>query len=213
MSEEVDAFYGFQYKKRFYVVLSQDGLPSQLGVKLVDEITSAIKSKKLSLWLQKLRESKIVYDDSIPTKEDLIQFKTLLTKDHDKTNWLFLDDYYIKHQSLEKIVSLGVILNSISPQGNPYIAPYGYVLNFDDQHFDIYTEHMRIDSLEDRFGTKIPLLKDKIEWNDLSKKSFERIIRRYEEGIQSISCSSSESSETDFEITTSEDESNLPDEE
>jgi hypothetical protein len=42
----VDAFYGFQYKKRFYVVLCQDGNPSQIGLRLVDEVIKAVKSKK-----------------------------------------------------------------------------------------------------------------------------------------------------------------------
>jgi hypothetical protein len=206
-AEEVDAFYGFQYKNRFYVVLSQDGLPSRLGLKLVDEIVKAYKSKKLDQWLQQLRESKIVYDDSIPTKEDLSQFKSLILKHHDKNNWMFLDDYYIHHQSLEKITTLGVILNSISPQGNPYVAPYGYVFNFDNLTLDIYTEHRRIESLEDRFGTKIPLLKEKIQLKNLSRKTFERVIERYEKGIQSVSCSSSEDdSDTDLGKLTSDEE-------
>jgi hypothetical protein len=206
-AEEVDAFYGFQYKKRFYVVLSQDGLPSRLGIKLVDEIVKANKSKKLVQWLQNLRESKIVYDDSIPNNQDLTQYKSLILKHHDKTNWMFLDDYYIHHQSLEKITTLGVILNSISPQGNPYVAPYGYVVNFDDDTLDIYTEHRRIESLEDRFGTKIPLLKEKIPWKNLSRNSFEKVIQRYEKGIQSVSCSSSDDSDTDLgQATTSEEE-------
>lgn len=205
-AEEVDAFYGFQFKKRFYVVLSQNGLPSRLGIKLVDEIVKAYKSKKLSQWLQQLRESKVVFDDSVPTKDDLIRYKSLVLKHHDTSNWMFLDDYYIHHQSLEKITTLGVILNSISSQGNPYVAPYGYVLNFDDQQLDVYTEHMRIDSLEDRFGTKIPLLKERIPLKDLSRKSFERVIERYEKGIQSVSCSSDESSDTDLNITSEEEE-------
>jgi hypothetical protein len=203
-NEEVDAFYGFQYKKRFYVVLSQDGLPSRLGVKLVNEIVKAFKQKKLNQWLQQLRESKIVYDDSIPTKDDLQRFQTLILKHHDTSSWMFLDDYYIHYQSLEKITTLGVILNSISSQGNPYVAPYGYVLNFDNEQLDVYTEHMRIDSLEDRFGTKIPLLKEKIPLTHLSRKSFERVIERYEKGIQSVSCSSDESSDTDLNISDEE---------
>lgn len=194
---EVDAFYGFQYNKRFYVVLSQDGLPSRLGVKLVDEITKAQKSKKLSSWIQKLKESKIVFDDSVPTKEDIQRYKSLIRPEHDTSNWTFLDDYYIQHQSLEKITALGVILNSISAQGNPYVAPYGYVLNFDDNYFDIYTEHTRIDSLEDRYGTKIPVLKEKLSLKELSRETFEKVIERYEKGIQSVSCSSE--SETDLE--------------
>ena len=198
---EVDAFYGFQYNKRFYVVLSQDGLPSRLGVKLVDEILKTQKTKKLSSWIQKLRELKIVFDDSIPTKEDLQKYKHLIRPEHDISNWTFLDDYYIEHQSLEKITSLGVILNSVSSQGNPYVAPYGYVLNLDDNHFDIYTEHMRIDSLEDRYGTKIPVLKEKLSLAKLSRETFEKIIERYEEGIQSVTCSSD--SETDLEISDS----------
>jgi hypothetical protein len=203
---EVDAFYGFQYNKRFFVVLSQDGLPSHLGVKIMEEVVKALKGKKLDGWLNRLRESKVVYDDSIPTKEDLQKYKSLIKSEHDKSNWMFLDDYYIQNQSLEKIVSLGVILNSVSSQGNPYIAPYGYVLNFDDYHLDIYTEHMRIESLEDRYGTKIPLLKEKIPVKDINKISFQRIIDRYEKGIQSISCSSSSSSETDLEVTDEEQE-------
>ena len=202
---DIDAFYGFQYNKRFYVVLSQDGLPSRLGVKLVDEIVKAQKTKKISSWLQKLRESKIVFDDSVPTKEDLQKFKSYIHSSHDTSNWTFLDDYYIQYQSLEKITSLGVILNSISSQGNPYVAPYGYVLNFDDNHLDVYTEHMRIDSLEDRYGTKIPVLKEKILLKDLSRESFEKVIQRYEKGIQSVSCSDTET-ETDFETENSEED-------
>ena len=204
---EVDAFYGFQYKKRFYVVLSQDGLPSRLGLKLVDEIMKAQKHKKLSSWIQKLKESKIVYDDSIPTKEDLQRYKSLVQNHHDTSNWTFLDDYYIGHQSLEKITTLGVILNSVSAQGNPYIAPYGYVLNFDNNSLDVYTEHMRIDSLEDRYGTKIPVLKDKIDLHELTKESFDKIVQRYENGIQSVSCSSSSESETDLDTDHSDVES------
>jgi len=198
---EIDAFYGFQYNKRFYVVLSQDGLPSRLGVKLVDEIMKARKGKKLNQWLQKLRESKIVYDDSVPSKEDLQRYRNLISEDHDTSNWMFLDDYYIEYQSLEKITILGVILNSVSPQGNPYVAPYGYVLNFDDNYFDIYTEHTRIDRLEDRYGIKIPVLKEKISLDELSRDTFERTIERYEKGIQSVSCSETE---TDLETDESE---------
>jgi hypothetical protein len=201
---EVDAFYGFQYNKRFYVVLSQDGLPSRLGLKLVDEITKARRSNKISSWLRKLRESKIVFDDSIPTKEDLQKYKHLIQENHDISNWTFLDDYYIEHQSLEKITSLGVILNSVSSQGNPYVAPYGYVFNFDDNYFDVYTEHTRIDSLEDRYGTKIPVLKEKLSLTDLSREKFEKVIERYEKGIQSVTCSSE--SETDLEVSESEED-------
>jgi hypothetical protein len=203
---EIDAFYGFQYNKRFYVVLSQDGLPSRLGVKLVEEIMKARKGKKLSQWLQRLRESKIVYDDSIPSKEDLQKYRNLITEDHHTSNWMFLDDYYIQNQSLDKITTLGVILNSVSPQGNPYVAPYGYVLNFDDNYFDIYTEHTRIDRLEDRYGIKIPVLKEKIELDELSREVFERTIERFEKGIQSVSCSESET-DLDTEGSDSSEES------
>lgn len=205
---EVDAFYGFQYRKRFYVVLSQDGLPSRLGLKLTEELIKARKANKLSVWLHKLRESKIVFDDSIPTKEDLQRYKSLICPEHDTSNWTFLDDYYIQNQSLEKITSLGVILNSTSSQGNPYVAPYGYVFNFDDNYFDIYTEHTRIDSLEDRYGTKIPVLKEKIALKDLSKEAFDKIIERHEKGILSVSCSDTETEDTttDTEKEDSDDE-------
>lgn len=202
---EVDAFYGFQYKKRFYVVLSQNGLPSRLGLKLTDEIIKLRKANKISTLLQRLRESKIVFDDSVPSKEDLTRYKSLIRPDHDTSNWTFLDDYYIENQSLEKITSLGIILNSVSSQGNPYVAPYGYVLNLDDNYFDIYTEHTRIDSLEDRYGTKIPVLKDKLSVKELSRDSFDKIIQRYEKGIQSVECSSE--SDTDLETDTSEEDS------
>lgn len=206
---EIDGFYGFQYNKRFYVVLSQDGLPSCLGIKLVDEISKARKGKKMNQWLQKLKESKIVYDDSIPTKEDLQRYRNLISEDHDTSNWMFLDDYYSEYQSLEKITTLGVILNSVSPQGNPYVAPYGYVLNFDDNYFDIYTEHTRIDRLEDRYGVKIPVLKEKIALDELTRDTFERIIERYERGIQSVSCSETETDLETRETETSSDESDL----
>jgi hypothetical protein len=206
-TEEIDAFYGFQYHQRFYVVLSQDGLPSRLGLKLVDEIVKNQKGNKFNIWKQKLRESKIVYDDSIPTKEDIQKYKSFIKESHDESDWMFLDDYYIEHQSLEKILSLGVILNSVSAQGNPYVAPYGYVFNFDDNYFDIYTEHTRIDSLEDRYGTKIPVLKQKLKISELSRKTFQKTIDRYEKGIQSVSCSESE--ETDLEVEESEQDSDF----
>lgn len=205
---EIDGFYGFQYNKRFYVVLSQDGLPSRLGIKLVDEISKTRKGKKMNQWLQRLKESKIVYDDSIPTKEDLQRYRNLISEDHDTSNWMFLDDYYSEYQSLEKITTLGVILNSVSAQGNPYVAPYGYVLNFDDNYFDIYTEHTRIDRLEDRYGVKIPVLKEKIALDELSRDTFERIIERHEKGIQSVSCSETE---TDLETDVSESSSDESD--
>ena len=196
---DVDAFYGFQYKKRFYVVLSQDGLPSRLGIKLVNEILKAIKSKKLSSWLQKLRACKIVFDDSVPTKEDLNQYSSYLSSEHSKEDWTFLDDYYIRTQSLEKIVSIDVILNSISSQGNPYVAPYGYVLNYDDERLDVYVEHNRIDSFDDRYGVPIPVLKERILLSDLSKETFQKVIDKYEKKIIKDSSSSSDSDTTDLD--------------
>lgn len=204
MSEQVeDAFYGFQYKNRFYVVLCQDGKPSQIGVRLVDEVLKGVKNNKIPQWTRKLLESKIVFEDSIPSKDDLQKYKSLIKKGYDGNTWMFLDEYYIENKSLEKIVSLGIILNSISPQGNPYVAPYGYVLNLDDNRFDIYIEHARISSLEDRFGTLIPVLKEKIPLDELSISNFqELVIDRYELGITFVESSESESesdTETDFE--------------
>jgi hypothetical protein len=203
----VDAFYGFQYKKRFYVVLCQDGNPSQIGLRLVDEVIKAVKSKKTETWKQKLLESKIVFEDSIPTKEDLTKFKSLLKKGYDGTNWTFLDEYYTQHKSLDKIVDLGIILNSISPQGNPYVAPYGYVFNFDDSRFDVYIEHARISSLEDRYGTLIPVLKERIPLTELDKTAFQKVIDRYELGIVvDTDSSSSSDTETDFDTDHSAEE-------
>jgi hypothetical protein len=95
-----------------------------------------------------------------------------------------------------------VILNSISPQGNPYVAPYGYVFNFDEQRFDIYIEHERITSLEDRYGTLIPVLKEKIDLSELNKVSFQKVINKYELGI--IESEPSDQSDTDFETSHSE---------
>lgn len=206
--EPVDAFYGFQYKKRFYVVLCQDGKPSQIGVKLVEEITKAIKQKKLESWKRKLLEMKIVFEDNIPTEDDLEIFQKFLKSGYDGSNWTFLDEYYIKHRSLEKIIDLPVLLNSISPQGNPYVAPYGYVLNFDDQRFDIYIEHARISSLEDRYGTLIPVLKEKLDLNVLNKSLFQRVIDQFELGIEYETETSNDGSEseTDFETSHSEKE-------
>jgi hypothetical protein len=63
--EPVDAFYGFQLNKRFYVVLCQDGLPSQMGIRLVNEIVKAMKQNKFDIWKRKLLESKIVFEDPI----------------------------------------------------------------------------------------------------------------------------------------------------
>jgi hypothetical protein len=203
---EVDAFYGFQYKKRFYVVLSQDGLPSRLGLKLVQEILKGIKDKKLSTWLQNLRQSKIVFDDSIPTREDLEMFRNFITSEHSTQNWTFLDDYYIQTQSLEKMTTLGILLNSISSQGNPYVAPYGYVLNYDDERFDIYVEHNRLDSFDDRYGTPIPVLKERIPLKELSRERFKRVIDKYEKGIVSESSSDSETTDLDTDHSSEESE-------
>lgn len=198
--EPVDAFYGFQCDKRFYVVLCQDGSPSQIGKKLLDEVIKGYKGRKLQSWKQKLLECKIVFENSIPTKEDLQKYKSLLQKGYDGTNWTFLDEYYIQHKSLEKIIQLGIVLNSISPQGNPYVAPYGYVLNFDDQRFDVYIEHARISSLEDRYGTLIPVLKEKFELDKLNKEDFQRVIDQYELGIEyETEKSQTSDSETDFD--------------
>lgn len=205
-----DAFYGFQYKKRFYVVLCQDGKPSQIGVRLVEEILRANKMKKIPIWTQKLLESKIVFEDSIPTRDDLTKYKSMIKKGYDGKNWMFLDEYYIESKSLEKIVSLGIILNSISPQGNPYVAAYGYVLNLDDNRFDIYIEHTRISSLEDRYGTLIPVLKEKISLDELNLQVFQQtVVDRYELGITYIESSESESDvETDFDTDHSQDSNN-----
>jgi hypothetical protein len=202
MSEQVseDAFYGFQYKNRFYVVLCQDGKPSQIGVRLVEEVLKGVRNNKIPQWTRKLLESKIVFEDSIPTKDDLQKYKSLIKKGYDGNTWMFLDEYYIENKSLEKIVTLGIILNSISPQGNPYVAPYGYVLNLDDNRFDIYIEHARISSLEDRFGTLIPVLKEKIPLDELSIESFqESVVNTYELGYIVESSSSETDTETDFE--------------
>jgi hypothetical protein len=203
MEDSNDAFYGFCYNQRFYVVLSQDGKPSELGVRLVDEIVKMLKDKKkMEQWILKLRESKIVFEESIPTKEDIQKFKNIITEQHDKTNWTFLDDYYSYYKSLDKILSLGVILNSISPQGHPLVAPYGYVLNFDEKRFDIYIEHTRIDSLEDKYGTQVPILKEKIDLTDLNRQSFQRIVDKFERGI--VSESSEGEEETDLEVSEGE---------
>jgi len=204
---EVDAFYGFQYKKRFYVVLSQDGLPSRLGMKIVQEILKGIKSKKLPLWLNSLRQCKIVFDDSIPTQEDLNEFRNYISSQHSTDDWTFLDDYYIRTQSLEKIVDLGVILNSISAQGNPYVAPYGYVLNYDDNRLDVYVEHNRIDSFDDRYGVPIPVLKERFPLGELTKETFQKVIDKYEKKIYESSSSDSESSATDLDTEHSPEES------
>lgn len=204
MTETVDAFYGFQLKQRFYVVLCQDGKPSQVGKKLLDEVIKGYKGKKLDIWKRKLLESKIVFEESIPTREDLKNYNHMLNG-YDGSNWTFLDEYYIQYKSLEKIVELGLILNSVSPQGNPYVAPYGYVLNFDDNRFDIYIEHARISSLEDRFGTLIPVLKEKLDLATLNKNLFQRVIDIYELGLKYDSESTDGSdSETDFETSHSE---------
>jgi hypothetical protein len=200
MEDSNDAFYGFYFRQRYYVVLSQNGTPSELGNKLVDEIVKMLKDRKTNQWIQRLRESKIVFEDSIPTKEDIQKFKNLITEQHDTTNWTFLDDYYSYYKSFDKILNLGVILNSISPQGHPLVAPYGYVLNFDDKRLDIYIEHTRIDSLEDKYGTQIPVLKEKIDWTELSRGTFQRIIDRYEKGIL-LSESSEGEEETDLEVS------------
>jgi hypothetical protein len=203
LTKDVDAFYGFQLNKRFYVVLCQDGLPSHIGKKIVDEILKGYKSKKFESWKKKLLESKIVFEDSIPTKEDLQKFKSMINKNYDGSNWTFLDEFYIQNKSLEMILQLGIILNSISPQGNPYVAPYGYVLNFDDNRFDIYIEHARVTSLEDRYGTLIPVLKEKISLDSLSCETFQKVIDKYENGICE-SESESDTEETDFETDHSE---------
>ena len=204
MEESNDAFYGFCYHQRFYVVLSQDGKPSELGIKLVDEIVKMLKdNKKLDQWIFKLRESKIVFEESIPSKEDIQRFKHIMTEQHEKTNWTFLDDYYSYYKSLEKILSLGVILNSISPQGHPLVAPYGYVLNLDEKRFDIYIEHTRIDSLDDKYGTQVPVLKEKIDWPELNRVSFQRIIDKYERGM--VSESSEGEEETDLDVSEGDD--------
>jgi hypothetical protein len=158
--------------------------------------------KKMEQWILKLRESKIVFEESIPTKEDIQKFKNIITEQHDKTNWTFLDDYYSYYKSLDKILSLGVILNSISPQGHPLVAPYGYVLNFDEKRFDIYIEHTRIDSLEDKYGTQVPILKEKIDLTDLNRQSFQRIVDKFERGI--VSESSEGEEETDLEVSEGE---------
>jgi hypothetical protein len=176
-------------------------------LRLVDEVIKAVKSKKTETWKQKLLESKIVFEDSIPTKEDLTKFKSLLKKGYDGTNWTFLDEYYTQHKSLDKIVDLGIILNSISPQGNPYVAPYGYVFNFDDSRFDVYIEHARISSLEDRYGTLIPVLKERIPLTELDKTAFQKVIDRYELGIVvDTDSSSSSDTETDFDTDHSAEE-------
>lgn len=204
-AEHTDAFYGFLYKKRFYVVLCQDGKPSQIGIKLVDEIVKAIKQKKLETWKHKLLQMKIVFEDNIPTESDLTTFQRLIKNGYDGSNWTFLDEYYMKHRSLEKIIDLPVILNSISPQGNPYVAPYGYVLNFDENRLDVYIEHARISSLEDRYGTLIPVLKEKLDLQDLSRNLFQRVIDQFELGIEYETEKSSDSdSETDLEASHSE---------
>ena len=205
MTETVDAFYGFQLKNRFYVVLSQDGKPSQVGKKILDEIMKGYKGNKLDTWKQKLLESKIVFEESIPSQDDLIQYKHMLNG-YDGSNWTFLDEYYIHHKSLEKIVELGLILNSVSPQGNPNVVPYGYVLNLDDNRFDIYIEHERISSLEDRFGTLIPVLKEKLDLGALNKNVYQRVIDKYELGLgkKDLESSDESNSETDFETSHSE---------
>jgi hypothetical protein len=207
LNKDVDAFYGFQLNKRFYVVLCQDGLPSCVGKRIVDEILKGYKSKKFESWKRKLLESKIVFEDSIPTKEDLQKFKSMINENYDGSNWTFLDEFYIQNKSLEMILQLGIILNSISPQGNPYVAPYGYVLNFDENRFDIYIEHARISSIEDRYGTLIPVLKEKIPLDTLSYETFERVIDKYEKGICDSETESD--SETDFETDHTSDEDDI----
>ena len=137
--------YGFFYKGIYYLFYNHwDSYPEGLGANLIDEIKKAILQGDLNVWKDKLLALKVISDKIEPTNEDIEKLKeyTDLSVGCQSTK----DWYCLMRKcqgSYEKILNSGYYVNNKDYSkkdllGDTFIE-YSYVLNFDTNKFELYT--------------------------------------------------------------------------
>ncbi len=142
--------FGFFYKGCLYIVYNHfDSYPSGLGADLVHEIQQAIADDTLKDWSKLLENITIIDQDSIPTQKDIIRLRNyadLTVSLQSQKDWYcltrrcqgsmfnvllsgYLCPYMDTAEISSKYASEGIL--------DDY-EDYGYILNFDENTFDVF---------------------------------------------------------------------------
>lgn len=137
------AFFGFYYKGQFYVVFHHwMAYPSDFGATIIQQIKEAIDDGKFVIWRKLLDNMKVFDDSKIPTKEQIEKYC-----EEKNINIDTLDDLYCwsdildvpwSYDHFEDFINYGYMINHVDRNGFPKQEDYGYVINYDDDVFDLY---------------------------------------------------------------------------
>jgi hypothetical protein len=140
--------FGFFYKGRLYLVYNHyDSYPSGLGCNLVNEIILAMYKNELGKWKELLEKIKVISgcDETVkPTNQDienLRHYTDLKVSGQSTNDWYCLT--YRSQGSIERTLKSGYLLTYYPVDDHKYpeledYEDFGYVLNFDDDTFDVY---------------------------------------------------------------------------
>lgn len=135
--------FGFYYKGKYYVVYNHfDSYKSGLGRSIVDQIKKAMLEGTFGEW-KELLEKIIEVDQSVPPSQEEIE--KLKEYANLKVNRRTYQDWYcLLHRcqgSLDKVLKSGYIVNSVDENGTPYWESYNYIVNFDTERLDFWSDH------------------------------------------------------------------------
>ena len=129
-----NGLFGFRYKKKYYMVYNNfDSYYSYLGNNLLNELKIMMQNDDFEKWIKLFLNIKIVYEDTIPTVDDLV-----------KLNKSETDFYSLLHENQGSYIRclqsgyLLIVKDVINDICNDNItAEFIYILDFNHKTFII----------------------------------------------------------------------------